>query len=296
MINYIYIYSFSIFRFFIKNTPKVILDFLLNLLTSLVYFVDKKHRKIALVNLDLAFENKISIDKKNDIIKKCYKNLVFSLADFVKNQGASKNEILSKVTFRNEHILVNALNDKKKIILMTGHYGNWELLPLSIAAKFTPMCVVGRDLDSKAMNTILSKNREQFDIELLSKKGAMKGMISALKNNRPIGLLVDQNTSDTDGILINFFGKKARHTSSLAVLAKKFNAVIIPAFISSSDNCNYTVDFFDELNTPSFDDIEYIQKSVQAQADITQKVIENKPEEWFWLHKRWKNKYEELYK
>ena len=296
MIDYIYIYSFYVFRFFIKYTPRLLLNFLLNALSLIIYSIDKKHRKIALVNLDLAFENKITIEEKNNIVKKCYKNLLFNLADFVKNQGASKNEILEKVTFKNEQVLVNALNNNKKIIIVTAHYGNWELLSLSIAAKFTPISIVGRDLDSKVMNTILSKNREQFDIELLSKTGAMKGMVKSLKNNRPIGLLVDQNTSNNDGILIDFFGKKARHTPSAALLSKKFNALIIPAFISTNDNMNYEVNFYEEIKTNDITEDEYVEKCVQLQADITQKIIENKPDEWFWLHKRWKNQYESLYK
>ena len=168
-------------------------------------------------------------------------------------------------------------------------------MSLSIAAKFTPLSIVGRDLDSSVMNKILTKNREQFDIELLSKSGAMKGMVKALKNNRPIGLLVDQNTKESEGILIDFFGKKARHTPSAAILASKFNAIIIPAFIRTYDHKNYEVEFYDEIICES-NSQEDIKSCVQAQADITQKIIEEKPEEWFWLHQRWKNQYEELYK
>lgn len=295
MIDYIYICSFYIFRFFIKYTPKIFLNFLLSNLSFFIYLIDKKHRKIAHVNLNLAYEDRISENEKIKIIKKCYKNLLFNLADFVENQGSSKKDILNKVTFENEQILINALSENKKIIIVTAHYGNWELLPLCIAAKFSPFTIVGRDLDSKVMNTILSKNREQFDINLLSKTGAMRGMIKALNKNRPVGLLVDQNTSNKDGIIIDFFGKKARHTTSVSILAKKFDAVVIPTFISNNDNGKYTVKFYDDINIDNTE-TDYIKKSVQAQANITQKIIKEKPEEWFWLHKRWKNQYEKLYK
>lgn len=293
----IYLSLFYIFRFFIKFTPKFILNPLLNLLALFIYSVDKKHRKIAKVNLDLAYEDRLSSDEKISITKKCYINLVYTLADFIKNQGASKEEVLDKVSFENSVVLENALKENKKIIIVTAHYGNWELLSLSIAAKFTPLSIVGRDLDSGVMNTILTKNREQFDIELLSKSGAMKGMVKSLKSNRPVGLLVDQNTKDTEGILIDFFGKKARHTPSVAILAKKFDAVIIPAFIQTYDKKDYVVKFFEPISIENSDNKEEdIRKCVQAQADITQKIIEDKPEEWFWLHQRWKNQYESLYK
>ena len=65
---------------------------------------------------------------------------------------------------------------------MTAHYGNWELLALAIAAKFGSLSIVGRPLDSKVMNKILERNREQFDIELIPRKGAMRPLIKALKD------------------------------------------------------------------------------------------------------------------
>lgn len=293
----VYLSIFYVFRFFIKFTPKFIINPILNFLAFLIYSVDKKHRKIAKVNLDLAYEDRMSEEEKIDITKKCYKNLIYTLADFIKNQGANKEEVLEKVSFENSEIIENAISENKRIILLTAHYGNWELLSLSIAAKFTPLAVVGRDLDSEVMNKILTKNREQFDIELLSKSGAMKGMVKSLKSNRPVGLLVDQNTKDTEGILIDFFGKKARHTPSIAVLAKKFDAVIIPAFIQNKNDGDFVVKFFEAIPVDNTDNKEEdIRKCVQSQADVTQKIIEDKPEEWFWLHQRWKNQYEHLYK
>ena len=293
----IYLFLFTSFRFLIIYAPNVILYSILDFLSYILFSVNKKHRKIAKANLDLAYEDTISEDEKNEIIKGCYKNLVYTLADFIRNQGATKEEVLSKVTFKNESFLTKLIKDNRKIIIMTAHYGNWELLSLAIAAKLTPLSIVGRDLESDVMNKILTKNREQFDVELLSKTGAMKGMVQALKKNRPVGILVDQNTKNEEGILIDFFGKKARHTPSAAVLAKKFDAVIIPAFIKSIDNENYEIEFFESFEVSNSEDKEKdILECVQKQADITEQVIRSKPNEWFWLHQRWKNQYEHIYK
>lgn len=297
MIDYFYLALFYSFRFIIKYTPKFILNPFFTFLSFVIFKIDKKHRKVAKVNLDLAFESKYTEDEKMALIRKYYKNILFILADFVKNQGATKEEILKKVTFENEEILTKYLKQNKRIITMTAHYGNWELLSLAVAAKFTPLSIVGRDLDSSVMNKILMKNREQFDIEILSKSGAMKGLIKALKNNRPVGLLVDQNTKSNEGELVDFFSKKARHTPSAAILAKKFDAVIIPAFITTHDNYEtYVIKFYEPILYDENDDENSLLKCIQAQADVTQKAIEEKPDEWFWLHKRWKNQYEYLYK
>lgn len=293
----IYLGLFYTFRFITLYTPKCIMDFILKSGAIFFYTIDKKHRKIAKANLDLTYEDKISEDEKINIIKGCYKNLIYTLADFIRNQGATKEEVLNKVSFKNEDLLTSLIKQNRKIIIMTAHYGNWELLSLAIAAKLTPLSIVGRDLESEVMNKILTKNREQFDVELLSKSGAMKGMLTALKKNRPVGILVDQNTKNEEGILIDFFGKKARHTPSAAVLAKKFDAVIIPAFIKSMDNESYEIEFYESFEVANSEDKEKdILECVQKQADITEEVIKSKPNEWFWLHKRWKNQYEHIYK
>jgi len=293
----IYLLGFNIFRFFIKYTPVVILNYILDFLSWFFYLIDTKHKKIAKVNLELAYEDTLTDEKKEYIVKNCYKNLVYSLSDFIKNQGASKEEILNKITFENSEILDDAISKNKKIIMVTAHYGNWELLPLGLAARFAPLSVVGRDLDSKIMNKILLANREQFNIQVLSKNGAMRGMIKALKANRIVGLLVDQNTKESEGILVDFFGKKVRHTPSVAVLAKKLDAIIIPAFITGNNHSKFTVTIHNPIILKHTDNSENdIHNCVQEQANITQKVIEEKPENWFWLHKRWKNQYEKLYK
>jgi len=292
----IYLVIFKVFQFIVKHSPSFIINNILDFLAFIAYLVNKKHRKIAQVNLDLAFGNRKTQEQKEEIIKRCYRNILYNLAEFVKNQGATKEEILEKVVFKNEDFLLDAIKEKRKVIVTTAHYGNWELMSLAIAAKFSSVSIVGRDLDSNVMNEILKDNREQFDIELISKDGAMKGMMKALKQNRTLGILVDQNTAENEGLLIDFFDKKARHTPSAAILARKFDAIIIPCFIKTDDFKSYEVSFYEPIQTKVSEDKDAdILNSVKKQADITQKIIEEKPDEWFWLHQRWKNQYESLY-
>jgi len=133
-------------------------------------------------------------------------------------------------------------------------------------------------------------------INAFAKVGADATLESVLKNNRMLGLLVDQNTSENEGILVDFFGKPVRHTPSAAILARRFDALIIPAFITTEDHHHYEITFYEPIITKKSEDKERdIFESVQEQARITEEIIRKKPEEWFWLHKRWKNKFEEYY-
>ena len=296
MKDMLYVSLFYSFKFIIWLLPDVLLRQILKLLARGLYAIDRKHRHIAKVNLDLAYEETLSEEKKIDIIKETYLNLLFMLVDFVRNQGISKEKLLQKVTFHNTSVIKEALQKEQKIILVTAHYGNWELLPLSLAAEYGPLTGVGRKLDSSVMDNILKKNREQFNIEMIEKKGAMREMIDALKHNRMLGLLVDQNTSENEGILVDFFGKPVRHTPAASILARRFDAVILPAFISSVFSKEYEITFYDPIYTQKTENKEQdIRDSVQKQAKITEEIIRQKPEEWFWLHKRWKNQFEGRY-
>ena len=295
MLDYLYLTAFYIFRFAVKYIPQPILNFIFKYVALIAWSVDTKHRKIIRTNLNLAFEESMSDVKKTEIEKACYENMLFLAADFIKNQGISKQNLAQKVKFVNEDI-VRRLSDKP-IIFTTAHYSNWELGPLSVAAfLINNASVVGRPLDSKAIDGITRQNREQFNIELIEKTGAMKGLFRAIKNSRSVGILVDQNTTDSDGIIVDFFNKPVRHTPAASILARRFDLPIVPTFVSTDDWQTFTITFYQSIMPLKTDNMEDdILKLTQAQADITEQIIRQRPQEWFWFHKRWKNKFEDAY-
>ena len=247
------------------------------------------------VNLGFCFPNlnKNEIDK---IIKSTYKNFAFFAYDFLKNQNLDKEQILAKVNFINSHFLENAIGSGRPIIVQTAHYGNWEITSLAMAAKYGKMSIVGRKLDSVAMDKILTKNRVKFDIELISKKGGAKEMLRALKNSRMLGILVDQNAGDK-GIECEFFGKKISHTPVASVFAQKLNALIVPAFARRNlENPNLTdFEFYEPIDINEISE-NAVQIATQMQSDATKKVIEAKPDEYFWMHRKFRHFYDESYK
>jgi KDO2-lipid IV(A) lauroyltransferase len=296
MKNFLYPILFNIFKLFLKISPQFLIDLKSKILINLLLLVDKKHQKIINTNLDFAYNNKLSNEEKKSIINRCYFNMVHFFIDFINNQNISKEELNNKITTKNAHYLEDAKKENKKIIIITAHYGNWELISLYIGANYGKLAVVGKPLKEESMQNILQKNREQFNIELIDKKGAMKPLISALKKDTMVGVLVDQNQATIDGVLVDFFGKQSRHTTVASMLARRFDAVIIPAFISSDDYKHHQIEFFEPIVCQNSDDKNAdIQNCTQKQASITEKVIKQNPKEWFWFHKRWKNMYEDIY-
>ncbi|MBD3792764.1 MAG: lipid A biosynthesis acyltransferase [Campylobacterales bacterium] len=298
MIDYVYLFLYKIFALLAKLLPKLVMDGILRGLSWFVYTVDGKHRHIIDANLKLAFGEHLTQAQRDRIGQHTFYNLLQNIIGFMGRNGYSKEKLLEKITFKNASIVENAIINNQKIIFITGHYSNWEMLPPLLTAKFGMTLVgIGRKLDSKVMDKVLIANREKYNVEMLYRKGAIKGGMKALKEGKALGLLVDQHLgAKQGGIEVTFFGHSVLHSPAASVLARSMDAVIIPVFISTENYDHYTVTFYDPILPIKTDNKEGdIVQMTQAQADIMEQVIRNKPDEWFWVHKRWKGCYLEIY-
>lgn len=287
-------FSFNILQKTAIIMPEYLKKAIAKTLAYLFYKFHKRYYKVARANIDFIYEDRLSNNQKEQLIKDMFYNLAQNFGSFIENQGISKDKLLKKVTFKQEEIFLNALKSNRPIVFITAHHSNWEILPLAISANYTPLVGVGRPLKQPWLDKILRKNREQFGIEMIDKKGGMRSMIKAIKSKKILGLLVDQHLP---GEYVKFFGKDARHTTAAALLARKFNAIVIPCFITRVGFERYEATFYEPLEIEKTDNIEKdILNHTQKQATITQKVIEKSPHEWLWIHRRWKGKYPHIYK
>ncbi|ECY0970018.1 lauroyl acyltransferase, partial [Campylobacter coli] len=187
----LYLSLYYILKFFVIFMPDCILHFLALIVARITFHLNKKHRKIIDTNLQICFPQ-YTQKERDKLSLKIYENFAQFGIDCLQNQNTSKEKILAKVVFDNEEILTQALKEQKGVIFATAHYGNWELLSLAYAAKFGAISIVGKQLKSQRMTELLAKNRTQFDIELIDKKGGLRKMLSAIKNKRALGILTDQ--------------------------------------------------------------------------------------------------------
>ena len=300
MLDYFYLGLYYALRFFVKISPKCVLKGFLKSLASAFYHLDKKHTNIMRVNLKMCFAS-LKDDEIERLIKKNYYNFALFGAEFLLNQNTTKEQILSKISFENEELFNSVLSQNRPIIVQTAHYGNWELFSLAMAARYGAVSIIGRALDSAKMNEILSANRTRFDIELIDKKSAVKQALKALNNRRLLGILVDQNTAKNEGLECEFFSYKIMHTHAASVFASKSGAIIIPAFIErdKSKDDSFKIVFYEPIDmqvlSQNHSKEEALRLATQAQSDATAAQISKKPDEYFWMHKKFKCFYEDNY-
>jgi KDO2-lipid IV(A) lauroyltransferase len=281
-------YGYVCLEKMIGVSPSFVKEGLKKILTFLFYNFAKKRKKIVFANLDLAYGDSISKEEKEKIAKKVYENFVNNLFETIELSNMSKEDLKKKVVFENLEMVNEALQ-KGPVIFTGAHFGNWELSLLAIGAFVTPVSAVARDIDNPRLNEKIKKIREKFNVKIYSKKGALKNLIKDLKNGRSIALLIDQNTAKEEGIDTEFFGKKVLQTPSAAILSKKFKVPIVMGFAEKKED-KWVMSFKESFVC------EDIQKCVNKQSEIIEKEVRKHPELWYWLHRRFKHYYEEVYK
>jgi len=288
--DFLYVRLYRFFSFLALRLPRPLLVKTAHVLASAAWYLAPSRRRVIETNLELAFPGRYGDREKAAIGKTSYTNFIMTALTLAQLERLSPEEILSMVEFRGEEHLRRTLDEGKKIIFVTAHYGNWELTPPATTLKFGISCtIVGRKLDSEAMHRIITPIRERFHVQIIDKHGATKGAVSALKRGEPVGILVDQNLPKRHGIPVEFFGHTVSHTPLASILARKFDAVLLPVFVSTEDHLRYTVEYLPPLPTLRSDDKERdIREMTQAQASVTEEKIRQKPELWLWMHKRWK--------
>lgn len=293
MIDYLLFLFYKAFQFILLILPKFLVKLFLDGLARFFFLVNKEHKRYAKANLDFVYKDSISEERKNEIIKNSYINLVYNIYEFVENQKLDLASLEQKISVENGHFLSDALAVERKIILITAHYGNWEFGNSFIPSKYAPTTMVGRPMNNKYLNKELDRTRKRNHVEMLTKNEAGRGLIKALKNGRMVGLVIDQHNGL--GIDVEFFGKKVKQADSASRLALKFDAIVLPVFFTMNSFGKYTAKFYEPLDPKNFTGENKIRDFTQAQADIIEKHIRIVPDQWFWQHKRFKEYHKEIY-
>lgn len=273
--------------FFVKFIPY---DFCINLggFLGFLYFKISKDRKDVINNLKIAFPDK-TIDEilkiKKDFSIHIGKTFMEALKIFNNQFDFNRCKIIGKEK------LIKALEEKKGVLLLTGHLGNWELLAAFIARlKLSALNVIAKKVYFDKFNDLLVNIRKVNNVKTLLRSISTKEMIKALKNNEFLGILIDQDT-DVKSIFVEFFGKLCKTPVGLTNLAMHYKSPVVPIFISRIENNNHIINVEDPVQLSFSDNIENnIIENTKKFNEIIENRIKLYPAQWVWMHKRWKHR------
>ncbi len=287
---------FLLLEKFLMALPKKWRKVFFSGLATLGYHLSKRYRNVAFQNLKFAFDGKMSQKEMEEITKYSFKNLMFNFMHLMEMRYMSKEELESKITIENIEVVQKVHNEGRAVIYTTSHYCSWELGAAALGAFIKPIVSVYKPLKNPTFEGWLVESRGSFGTMSLSKRRFIKPIIKYIKDQTDCGILIDTNIKNTEGVEVDFLGKKVRQTTASAYLARKYNAALIPARMRTDDEEHYTLIFDEEIPVEKSDDeAADLQKAAQLQADWLSGVIRKEPKFWFWLHRRWKNSNPEIY-
>lgn len=276
--------------FFIKCAkfmPKKFIYYFLDKASLLLFYTLKSRRNLAISNLTHAFKNLNENEIKN-LAKETFRSLAKTTADclLLINKRAKVEDFFDK-SYENK-IKSLMQNANTGVLFFTAHFGNWEILTKYVAKIGFPQLVISRE----GNNTLIEKNitipfRDEFGNKFAYKDEAMNKIVKALKKGEIVGILTDLKLNNS--ILVPFFGRECYTAKTVGSLYLKYHPKIIPIFARRLKNGKYeiVVKEFPNLNL-SGDKEEDIKLITKTCNEIYEDIIKQSPEQWFWMHNRWK--------
>lgn len=263
-------------------------------LASLAHLLAFSRNRIIQANLDFAFGEELTLTQKKEIESYCYRNLAMNFLQVMENRRNNADDLESQVTFQNREVVDALLQEKRGIIFVSAHFGNWELGGAALSSVITPVSSIYKEFSASEFDPYLLQARTNHKMQLAEKNGALKHIAKALKGGRSILLMIDQASNARAGVKVDFFGHETYQSSTPAALSAKFNVPIVGVYIVSLHEQHYTITFENPIEVKSNEEKDILD-ATQAQADDLEKVIRTNPKLWFWCHKRWKGEFNEIY-
>lgn len=283
-------FGFQFLKILFSVLPRPICLAIGGALGSLIYHIDRKHQQIALSNLNTAFGSRFSDEKQKKIAKASFRHFGRVFADIIKIRHMKQDKVLKSISIEGSEHLEKAMLKGKGALIFSAHLGNWEMAtaPVSEIGKVN---VIARPLDNRRLEKELLQIRKKLGANVIYKQQAARPILRALKDNEMVAILIDQNVVRNQAVFVDFFGKPAATTPSLAAFFLKTDAPIVPVFCYPVQSGGYHLKILPPLKLiVTGDEEKDVLKITQLCNKIIQNQIQENPKVWLWFHDRWKTR------
>jgi KDO2-lipid IV(A) lauroyltransferase len=256
-----------------------------------------KRRRILLFNLNNAFPEKSTAEIAK-IARSSVENFGMAFMDFLDASARPLDQLLSRVTVSGAEHLRDARSLGRGAFLLSAHFGSWEIGALVAGQLGEPIASVVRPLDNALLEGELARRRTRFGNRVIPKREAAREILRELRRGGTVAILVDQNVLPREAVFVPFFGRLAATTPSLALLALKTGAPVVPVFIWPLGNGRYRLEFempirAEEFLKPEWSREERVRQATARYMAVTEAAVRRNPAAWLWMHDRWKTRPQE---
>jgi Kdo2-lipid IVA lauroyltransferase/acyltransferase len=247
-----------------------------------------KLRRTGERNLELAFPG-ISERERESILRGSFTSLGRLLGEFSHFERATPEELRRIVEFDGLENLEAARAEGRGVIVFTAHLGAWELLSFALSAFGYPMSFLVRRIDNPRVERLVEKTRTRFGNRSIDKRAAARPMMRTLREGGIVGILIDLNTQEHEGVFVDFFGSPASTTTSLAKLALRTEAAVIPFCMPWDDERQRFLMRIDpplDITRTGHEEADVLRLT-SLFTSVIESYVRRYPDQWLWIHKRW---------
>ena len=261
------------------------------LLAHTVRLLHRKLWRVGLRNLEIAF-TELPLRERKQILRRVYTGMGRHLAEFCLFPRYTAENADRVVIYEGFENFDAARRAGKGVLLLTGHFGAWEIGSFFHSLKGNPMKIVVRDLDNPLVDALVKRYRTMHGNETIDNREFLRGLLAAMRGNDTVGILMDTNMTPPQGVFVDFFGVPACTAAGMARVAMKTGATVVPAYtIWDSDLKKYKVCFDPPLETANTGDAaaDVITNTARYNAAL-EAIVRRHPDQWLWVHRRWKTR------
>jgi KDO2-lipid IV(A) lauroyltransferase len=256
-----------------------------------VYVLHVRLRRVGMRNLDLAFPEK-SEPERARILRAEFTSLGRQLAEVCQFPKYTLENVEQVVLYDGLENYEQAYARGKGVLFLTAHFGGWELSAFTHSMHGHPMHVVMRAMDNAYLDRLIREYRTMHGNKTVDKDNFVRGLLAAMKAGEVVGILMDTNMTPPQGIFVDFFGVPACTASGLARIALRTDAAVVPTFtIWDAALGKYRLRFDPAMELIKTGDLEAdIVANTQMFTHLIEKYVRKYPEQWLWVHRRWKTR------
>lgn len=269
----------------------------------MVYKYAPYKRQVIMANIERVYGTRLSLPLKEHLAKSYYSHLLKSFKEALQLRFINEEKLQQQVEVRGHEHMLGVVAQNKGVLVLTGHFGNWEVAPIGGVLNFKEFQgqfhFIRRTLSVKFIERSLFKQYYQAGLNVIPKKNSLDKVCAALEQNHAVIFVLDQHASLTnrDGIAVEFFGEKAGTYRSLATLSRYTGVPVIPAAGYRLPNGKHVLEFYEPIPWKDYESTaESLYQNTLIYNQALERIILAHPEQWNWMHKRWKLKKHHLVK
>jgi KDO2-lipid IV(A) lauroyltransferase len=267
-----------------RALPRPMAQRLGSALGDLLFWGVRRYREVACRNLTAAFG--WEAPRVEAVARQIFRNIGKTLIEFLRLPVLSPAEMRRLCRLEGIEHLRAALAGGQGAMIITAHYGSWELLAARLVVEGIPLNVVARDADDSATNAFINRIREGCGYRVIPRQSAPRGVLEALRRNEVVAILIDQNTIQGE-LFVPFFGRTAATVTGPAVFALRTGAALVPGFAVRQPDDSHVGRLHPAITEDREVDVRELTARLTA---LIETQVRADPTQWFWIHDRWRHR------